>query len=252
MGRRLLYITSAKPMADNMYSAEEAAQILGLQVRTVRNYVRDGRLPGVRIGKQYRIARADLEAFTAGGFTQRALLGLDRLPERRRPARPVAEVSSVVQIDGIDEASRDRIERTLAAALLADAAGGRPLRVGAALRRGAPAPQADHRRQRRRDRRAAADRRRSHARAQVGRGRPRIGQPARLARRGARKRISAGFTASAIARVVGGAGVRGAPQAAQQVGSRRVPRVVVVSARGDRARRARQPDRRVRPRRSRG
>ena len=30
-----------------LYSAEEAAQVLGLQVRTVRNYVREGRLPGV-------------------------------------------------------------------------------------------------------------------------------------------------------------------------------------------------------------
>jgi excisionase family DNA binding protein len=109
-------------MAENMYSAEEAAQILGLQVRTVRNYVREGRLPGVRIGKQYRIARADLEAFTAGGFTQQALLGLDGGPDPIVQAQPAAaEVSSVVQIDGLDTASRDRIERTVAAAVIADA-----------------------------------------------------------------------------------------------------------------------------------
>jgi hypothetical protein len=35
-------------------------------VKTVRNYVRDGRLKAVRIGKQYRIAREDLEAFMGG------------------------------------------------------------------------------------------------------------------------------------------------------------------------------------------
>lgn len=116
-------------MADNMYSADEAAQILGLQVRTVRNYVREGRLPGVRIGKQYRIARADLAAFTAGGFTQQALLGVEPAAESAPQARPVAEVSSVVQVDGIDEASRDRIERTLTAALLADAGQEGPLRA---------------------------------------------------------------------------------------------------------------------------
>jgi len=116
-------------MADNMYSAEEAAQILGLQVRTVRNYVREGRLPGVRIGKQYRIARADLEAFTAGGFTQQALLGLEPAPQTVLNLRPIAEVSSVVQVDGIDEASCDRIERTLAAAMLADAKSAVPLRA---------------------------------------------------------------------------------------------------------------------------
>lgn len=104
-----------------MYSAEEAAQLLGLQVRTVRNYVREGRLPGVRIGKQYRIARADLEAFTAGGFTQQALLGADPAPQQPLLTQPAAEVSSVVQIDGVDALSRDRIERTLAAAVIADA-----------------------------------------------------------------------------------------------------------------------------------
>jgi excisionase family DNA binding protein len=105
-------------MAEHMYSAEEAAQLLGLQVRTVRNYVREGRLPGVRIGKQYRIARADLEAFTAGGFTQDAALGLLATSEPSKYAEVVAEVSSVVQIDGIDSPARDRLERTLAAATI--------------------------------------------------------------------------------------------------------------------------------------
>jgi excisionase family DNA binding protein len=105
-------------MAEHMYSAEEAAQLLGLQVRTVRNYVREGRLPGVRIGKQYRIARADLEAFTAGAFTQEALPGAKASSEPSKYAELVAEVSSVVQIDGIDQPAKDRIERTLAAATI--------------------------------------------------------------------------------------------------------------------------------------
>jgi excisionase family DNA binding protein len=112
-----------------MYSAEEAAQILGLQVRTVRNYVREGRLPGVRIGKQYRIARADLEAFTAGGFTQQALVGIEPVVRAVAQVRTAAEVSSVVQVDGIDEASRDMIERTLVAATLADADSEVPVRA---------------------------------------------------------------------------------------------------------------------------
>lgn len=47
-----------------MYSVEEVADLLGLHVRTVRGYIRDGRLNAVRIGKQYRIAPADLEALT--------------------------------------------------------------------------------------------------------------------------------------------------------------------------------------------
>lgn len=114
-------------MAENMYSAEEAAQILGLQVRTVRNYVREGRLPGVRIGKQYRIARADLEAFTAGTQVREAILDLQADPPLRSPIS--AEVSSVVQIDGIGETGRERLERTLAAAALTAQAGGSQLRI---------------------------------------------------------------------------------------------------------------------------
>lgn len=117
-------------MADQLYSAEEAAQVLGLQVRTVRNYVRDGRLPGVRIGKQYRIARADLEAFTAGGMARMTVLAGAGPPGPAPALRETAEVSSVVQLDAIAPAARDRLERTLAAAAIAASGDdGQPLRV---------------------------------------------------------------------------------------------------------------------------
>jgi len=51
-------------MPQDLYSVERVADLLNLHVRTVRNYVREGRLKAVRIGKQYRIAREDLEAMT--------------------------------------------------------------------------------------------------------------------------------------------------------------------------------------------
>ena len=58
-------VQSLKPAANAAPgSVEQVAAQLGLHVRTVRNYVRDGRLKAVRIGKQYRIARADLDALT--------------------------------------------------------------------------------------------------------------------------------------------------------------------------------------------
>jgi excisionase family DNA binding protein len=100
-------------MADHFYSAEEAAEVLGLQVRTVRNYVRDGRLPGARIGKQYRIARADLEAFAGGGADRTG-----------RPAAPEAvprriDVTSVIELDPIDQEAADRVIRTLDAVIAA-------------------------------------------------------------------------------------------------------------------------------------
>jgi excisionase family DNA binding protein len=82
-----------------MYSVEQVADRLGLHVRTVRGYIRAGRLKAVRIGKQYRIARADLDALT--GQPQSA-------PARPSGASPV-EVSSIVQIDGVDRAAADRL-----------------------------------------------------------------------------------------------------------------------------------------------
>src|SRR5262245_17738374 len=49
-------------MSQALYSVEQVAQRLGLHVKTVRGYVREGKLKAVRIGKQYRIAREDFEA----------------------------------------------------------------------------------------------------------------------------------------------------------------------------------------------
>ena len=57
-------------MAQEWYSVEQVAERLGLHVRTIRSYVRAGRLNAVRIGKQYRISREDLEAFTGTSAAQ--------------------------------------------------------------------------------------------------------------------------------------------------------------------------------------
>lgn len=90
-------------MAVAVYSAEQVADILGLHVRTVRGYVRDGRLPAVRMGKQYRITEQDLRAF-AGVVTD------------QQARSPHAHVSSVVHIDDVDRLTMDRITTHLTAA----------------------------------------------------------------------------------------------------------------------------------------
>ncbi|HWD45357.1 MAG TPA: helix-turn-helix domain-containing protein [Actinomycetota bacterium] len=95
------------------YSVSQVADLLGLHVKTVRGYVRDGRLKAVRIGKQYRITQEDLEAFT----------GYPVEPPARETARRVrhVEVSSVVQVDAISPDAVRRLTNTLMAA-----AGSRP------------------------------------------------------------------------------------------------------------------------------
>ncbi|MFJ9694378.1 helix-turn-helix domain-containing protein [Kitasatospora sp. NPDC101183] len=98
------------------YSVEQVADLLGLHVRTVRGYIREGRLAATRIGKQYRITRADLEALT----------GAPAAPE---PARHRAEVSAVVRIEDVDRTAVDRITTAVLASVSAPRDGGRPLHV---------------------------------------------------------------------------------------------------------------------------
>jgi excisionase family DNA binding protein len=108
-------------VSQELYSVEQVAERLGLHVRTVRNYVRDGRLKAVRIGKQYRIAREDLEALTGRPVPA--------------PARETAvrhrhvEVSSIVEVDAIDRATADRLTTLLMSATASRRDGDRPLRL---------------------------------------------------------------------------------------------------------------------------
>lgn len=92
---------------EELLSIFEIAKRLKLHVKTVRNYVRDGRLKAVRIGKQYRISRADVEAFT--GFP---LPLTDR--ERARRQRDV-NVSGVIRIDAISPADANELAASLEA-----------------------------------------------------------------------------------------------------------------------------------------
>ncbi|MEU4389141.1 helix-turn-helix domain-containing protein [Kribbella sp. NPDC023855] len=85
-----------------LLSVEQVADQLGLHVRTVRNYIRDGKLDAVRIGKQYRISREDLKAFTGAAVGE---------GERH------VEVTSIVQVDAIDQADADRISTHLGTAI---------------------------------------------------------------------------------------------------------------------------------------
>ncbi|MFF0372059.1 helix-turn-helix domain-containing protein [Micromonospora sp. NPDC005087] len=104
-------------MKEDMHSVEQVAERLGLHVRTVRGYIRSGRLKAVRIGKQYRIAASDLDTFT--GQT-RATTGSAAGP---------AEVSSIVQIDGVDRAAADRLGTLVLASANTGHDPANPLRV---------------------------------------------------------------------------------------------------------------------------
>lgn len=94
-------------VAQQYYSVDQVAELLGLHVKTVRTYVRQGRLAATRIGKQYRIHRKDLTAFT-GGDPEQGPAPLDG---------PRAEASTVVQVEDVDRAMVDRLSTLLTSAV---------------------------------------------------------------------------------------------------------------------------------------
>ncbi|MFJ1645421.1 helix-turn-helix domain-containing protein [Streptomyces sp. NPDC088258] len=110
----------------DLYSVGEVAELLGLHVRTVRNYVRDGRLKAVRIGKQYRISRADFEALTSLPSADTAP-GTQGAPAAAR--RGHVEVSSIVQIDAIGPDAASRLSTFVTAGAQAERDTPDPLRV---------------------------------------------------------------------------------------------------------------------------
>ena len=94
-------------MTSSLYSAEQVAEMLNLHVKTVRRYVRDGRLKAKRIGKEYRITRADLEAFA----------GEVRPAEKEVPRTRHVIASSIVDVDAISTRESDRVTTMIMASL---------------------------------------------------------------------------------------------------------------------------------------
>jgi excisionase family DNA binding protein len=94
-------------VTSNLYSAEQVAGMLNLHVKTVRRYVRDGRLKAKRIGKEYRITRADLEAFA----------GEVRPAEKDVPRTRHVIASSIVDVDAISGNESDRVTTMIMASL---------------------------------------------------------------------------------------------------------------------------------------
>jgi excisionase family DNA binding protein len=100
-------------MSQDFFTIDQVAERLNLHVKTVRQFVRDGRLKGVRLGKQYRIAREDLEAFTGQPLPR---------PEPVRRTRSV-EVSTIVRIEVVSPEQASRLTTLLISSLNGRGAG---------------------------------------------------------------------------------------------------------------------------------
>lgn len=47
---------------EKLYSVEDIAQMVGMTSRTIRNYLKDSKLKGVKVGGQWRFTQADIDA----------------------------------------------------------------------------------------------------------------------------------------------------------------------------------------------
>jgi excisionase family DNA binding protein len=91
-------------VSEQLYSVDQVAERLGLHVRTVRAYIRDGRLKALRLGKSYRITRGDLESLI--GPTAQA----------SSPARHI-EASCILEMEGVSLDASIRLANALLATL---------------------------------------------------------------------------------------------------------------------------------------
>ena len=83
--------------SNQIMTVEQVAEYLQLNRLTVYRYVREGRIPAAKIGKLYRILKADVDAFLEGQKTRLAVrprpspdpAAVDRTPPSDRKPMPI-------------------------------------------------------------------------------------------------------------------------------------------------------------------
>ena len=113
---------------EKLYTAEDVAQITGLTLRTIRNYIKSGRLKGHRVGVQWRFTEADIQALFAGSSPTSDTALTNSTPA---PAAPVMDAAAIAAISA---AASAMVNAGVAAGMPggAGAAGLMPAGVGAA------------------------------------------------------------------------------------------------------------------------
>jgi excisionase family DNA binding protein len=94
---------------NELLTVDDVARILGFHPRTVRRYIREGRLKAKKLGKQWRILQEDLNVLT----------GQDTGVEKSRNDRAAdkVHVSAVVDVGVTDEQEASRIFNSMLAAV---------------------------------------------------------------------------------------------------------------------------------------
>lgn len=99
-------------MPEKYYTAEQAAELLKMHIKTVQRYIREGKLRANKVGKSWRITGHDLSVF-AEGTQERAEspLGMEIPPADR------VRISAVADIEAVNREEAIRIMNTLNAVM---------------------------------------------------------------------------------------------------------------------------------------
>ena len=86
-------------MSDDIFTSEQVARMLELHPKTVRRYIREGRLNATRVGGQWRIKRKDLEVLM-GERSQPATTEfqdtMGSIHDSKEGGKPDIQVSTVI------------------------------------------------------------------------------------------------------------------------------------------------------------
>lgn len=85
-------------MVDKYYTAEQAAEMMKMHIKTVQRYIREGRLRANKVGKSWRITGHDLSVFLEG---ERDEENAGHAMESRVQVSAVADILAVSQQDAI-------------------------------------------------------------------------------------------------------------------------------------------------------
>ncbi|MBM3694807.1 MAG: helix-turn-helix domain-containing protein [Actinobacteria bacterium] len=95
-----------------MYTVTEVAQILDLHPKTVRRFIREGRIRAQKIGREWRVRREDLREYAHAELAGR--------PGEVRSDIPVADrihVSAVIELEDATSEEMSRLSNSILAIL---------------------------------------------------------------------------------------------------------------------------------------
>ena len=109
-------------MENRFYTIDQVAEILDIHHKTVRKFIKEGKLKANKVGKQWRISQEDLDIFTGDKETTRDNKVFDTNEEIEFSSREVKKeksseikVSSVIDLEEINKDEYSRISNMLLA-----------------------------------------------------------------------------------------------------------------------------------------